>query len=63
MPDQLLTTAEVAARLGVKRRQVQALIKRNLLPAARYGRAWLVKESDLAAYRPRPAHRPRKETP
>lgn len=46
----MLTTAEVAERLQVTQRRVQALIKDKRLPAERYGRAWLVQRTDLEAF-------------
>jgi excisionase family DNA binding protein len=43
----LLTTTEVAARLKVSVRWVQALIASGRLPSERKGRDYFVKESDL----------------
>ena len=45
-----LTTAQVAKRLGVTRRRVQALIKRGQLEADRYGKAYLISEEQLQAF-------------
>jgi len=60
----LLSTPEVADRLGINRRRVLALIDSGRLPARRVGRSYAVTEADLIAYRPRPrgwpAGRPRK---
>lgn len=57
----LLTTAQVAERLGVHRTRVNVLIKEGRLPAQRYGRAFLVQEKDLALVAERPAGRPPKK--
>ncbi len=56
----LLTTAEVAERLGVHRTRVNVLIKEGRLPAQQYGRAYLVNEKDLKLVENRKTGRPRK---
>ena len=56
----LLTTAEVAARLGVTRWRINALIKSKRLPAERFGAIFLVRESDLRLVENRKPGRPRK---
>jgi excisionase family DNA binding protein len=48
--DELLTTAEVAARLKVTRQTVQRLINAGNLVASRVGREWRVKRSELDAF-------------
>jgi excisionase family DNA binding protein len=48
--DELLTTAEVAARLKVTRQTVQRLINAGDLVASRVGREWRVKRSELDAF-------------
>lgn len=58
----LLTTAEVAERLGVHRTRVNVLIKEGRLPAQRFGRAYLVLEKDLQLVSERPVGRPAKES-
>jgi excisionase family DNA binding protein len=45
----LLTTAQAAERLGVSPRRVVALITAGRLPAAKFGRDWVIREADLAA--------------
>ncbi len=50
----LLTTAEVADRLGITVGRVQQLIWEGKLPAERMGRDYLIKESDLALVTDRP---------
>jgi len=57
----LLTTAQVAEKLGVHRTRVNVLIKAGRLPAQRYGRAFLVEEKDLALVSERPVGRPPKQ--
>lgn len=58
----LLTTAEVAERLGVHRTRVNVLIKEGRLPAQRFGRAFLVQEKDLHLVSERPVGRPPKQS-
>lgn len=50
----LLSTTEVAERLGVTSRRIVALITAGKLRATRVGRAWVIKSSDLAAVQERP---------
>jgi excisionase family DNA binding protein len=57
----LLTTAQVAERLGVHRTRVNVLIQEGRLPAQRFGRAYLVQEKDLQLVSNRPVGRPPKE--
>lgn len=56
----LLTTAEVAERLGVHRTRVNVLIKEGRLPAQQFGRAYLVNEKDLKLVENRKPGRPPK---
>lgn len=58
----LLTTAQVAERLGVHRTRVNVLIKEGRLPAQRFGRAYLVLEKDLQLVSERRVGRPPKES-
>ena len=57
----LLTTPQVAERLGVTVRRVQALIKDGRLPSQQFGRDHLIRESDLKLVQNRKPGRPRKE--
>ena len=54
----LLTTKEVAERLGVSIRRVQAMITAGRLPATRLGRDYLVNEKDLKIVEIRKPGRP-----
>lgn len=56
----LLTTKEVAERLGVSVRRVHALIEAGRLPAEKYGRDYLIDEKDLKLVENRKPGRPRK---
>jgi excisionase family DNA binding protein len=56
----LLTSNEVAERLGVHRSRVHVLIKDGRLPAQRFGRAYMVSESDLSLVANRTTGRPPK---
>jgi excisionase family DNA binding protein len=58
----LLSTAEAAARLGMKVRAVQLLIANGTLPAQRVGKSLVIAEKDLkrAENRPRTG-RPKKQ--
>lgn len=58
----LLTTPEVAERLGVSIRRVQALIHDGRLPSQQFGRDHLIRESDLALVADRKPGRPAKNT-
>jgi excisionase family DNA binding protein len=57
----LLTTSEVAARLGVTVKRVQAMIRDERLPAEKRGRDYFIKEADLKLVENRKPGRPRKE--
>jgi excisionase family DNA binding protein len=57
----LLTTAQVAERLGVHRTRVNVLIQEGRLPAQKFGRAYLVQEKDLQLVSHRPVGRPPKD--
>jgi excisionase family DNA binding protein len=57
-----LTAQQVAERLGVTVRRVQAMVKDGRLPATRFGRALVIRESDLSLVQHRAAGRP-KTTP
>ncbi|HVF56598.1 MAG TPA: helix-turn-helix domain-containing protein [Pyrinomonadaceae bacterium] len=56
----LLTTGEVAARLGVTMKRVQAMIRDERLPAEKRGRDYFIKENDLKLVEDRKPGRPRK---
>jgi excisionase family DNA binding protein len=45
-----ITTKEAASALGISRQSVVRLIQRGTLPAARIGRAWLVRSAPLKDY-------------
>ena len=56
----LLTTAQVAERLGVHRTRVNVLIREGRLPAQQFGRAYLIDEKDLVLVAERTVGRPPK---
>jgi excisionase family DNA binding protein len=56
----LLTTNEVAARLGVSVRRVHQFIEEKRLPAEKMGRDYIIKEDDLKLVADRKAGRPPK---
>lgn len=58
---ELLTTKEVAERLGVSIRRIQALITSGNLPATKLGRDYVIKESDLKLVEDRKPGRPSKK--
>lgn len=60
MPDRLLSTAHVAAQIGVTARQVRGYIDRGQLPAQRLGGQWIVQESDLIQFQRPTMGRPKK---
>ena len=59
--ERLLTTPEVAERLGVSVRRVQALIKAGRLPSQQFGRDHVIKESDVRLVEDRKPGRPPKK--
>jgi len=56
----LLTTTDVAERLGVSQRRVLALIKEGRLPAQRLGRDYLIDETNIKLVKDRKPGRPLK---
>jgi excisionase family DNA binding protein len=56
----LLTTKEVALRLGVSVRRVHALIQAERLAAEKFGRDYMIKEEDLKSVEDRKPGRPPK---
>ena len=61
MHKELLTTPEVAQRLGVGIRRVQQFIHEGRLPSQQFGRDHLIKASDLTLVAERKAGRLKKE--
>ena len=59
----LLTTAEVAERLGVHQTRVQVLIREGRLPAQRFGKMFLVDEKHLKLVADRRPGRPPLKAP
>lgn len=57
----LLSTKEVAARLGVSVQRVQAMVKAGRLPAQMIGGIYIIKESDLKLVEDRKPGRPPKQ--
>lgn len=55
----MLTATQAAALLGITPRRVRALIKAGRLPAAKFGRDWLITPTDLDTVRTRINGRPR----
>ena len=55
---EFLTTKEVAARLGITTRRVQALVTAGRLPAQKIGRDYLIREKDLKLVEDRKVGRP-----
>lgn len=57
-PDDLLTTADAAAALGLSPRTVRQHAEAGHLAGRRVGRDWLFRRGDVAAFTPRPRGRP-----
>lgn len=57
-----LTTTMAADKLGVSRRRVIALIEEGRLPAEKFGRDYVIQESDLALVAERKPGRPKKSS-
>jgi excisionase family DNA binding protein len=53
-----LTTKEAAERLGITPARVRQLVLAGSLPAEKFGRDLMIKESDLKLVRVRPMGRP-----
>ena len=53
-----LTTKQVAEKLGVTLRRVQAMIEARRLPATKFGRDYMIKEKDLKLVEERKVGRP-----
>ncbi len=60
MTNDLLSTNEVAEKLGVTSIRVRAMIRNGNLPAQKIGRDYVVKESDLKFVKDRKPGRPAK---
>lgn len=54
----LISTAEIAKRLKISQRRVQAFIEEGRLPAQRVGQTWVVDEGHLKVLRDRRSGRP-----
>jgi excisionase family DNA binding protein len=55
-----LTTKEVAEKLGINVSRVHVLINEGRLPAKKFGRSYMILESDLELVRERKTGRPPK---
>lgn len=55
-----LTTKQVAERLGVTIRRIQALVTSGRLPATKFGRDYMIRVKDLRLVEDRKVGRPRK---
>jgi excisionase family DNA binding protein len=62
-PDDLLTTAQAAERVGIDSSRIRRYIKAGRLPATLYGKTWLIRASDLPLIAERKPGRPRKAAP
>jgi len=58
-PDDLLSTRDAGAELGIGTRRTQTLIEEGRLPAMRIGKFWAIRRGDLDLVRDRPPGRPR----
>lgn len=56
----LLTTLQVAGKLGISVRRVQELVNAGRLPAQQFGRTYVIEEEDLKLVAERKPGRPRK---
>lgn len=63
MSNNLLSTNEVAVKLGVTPIRVRAMIRAGRLPAQKIGRDYVVREPDLRLVENRKSGRPHKEKP
>ncbi len=58
-PEDLLSTVDVAAELGITVTRVNVLIRQYRLKAVRIGKVWIIRRGDLDPVRNRPTGRPR----
>lgn len=56
----MLTTAQVAERLGLDPSRVRVLAAQGRIVAEKVGRDWVFSEDAVAAFVPRPPGRPRR---
>jgi excisionase family DNA binding protein len=61
-PDDLLSTAQAAAELGIKQPRLNVLLNSGRLAAMRVGKVWIIRRGDLDAVRDRRTGRPRKKS-
>ena len=61
--DKTLTTKEAAERLGVSAARVRQMVLGGRLPAEKFGRDLMIKESDLSLVEDRKPGRPPKPQP
>jgi excisionase family DNA binding protein len=59
MATSALTTAQAAQQLGIGESRVLKLIAAGLLPARKFGKAWMIAPRSLEKARRRPDHRGR----
>jgi excisionase family DNA binding protein len=52
--EKFLTVTEIAERLRLDVTRVRLLIRQERLPATKYGKTWLVKESDVREFERKP---------
>jgi len=57
----ILSVKEAATWLNVSTRRVRFLIASGLLKAEKLGRDWILKQSSVDAYVPRPVGRPKRK--
>jgi excisionase family DNA binding protein len=60
---ELLTAAEVAARLGLSVSGVKKMIAEGRLPARKVGWCWVIDAADLESVTVRPVGRPKTKPP
>jgi excisionase family DNA binding protein len=67
--DRLLSTAEVAAQLGVSRQRILELITEDRLPARKVGRSYIIRAADVDSLKlyevgrpPKPSDTPKRAT-
>ena len=60
MSEGYISTADVAARLGITRQRVLQLIAHGQLPALKFANVYMIREADLRLVKDRPPGRPPK---
>jgi excisionase family DNA binding protein len=57
----LLSVLEAARRLDMDTSQLRLMLRKGKIPGTKLGRDWLIKESDVLAFKKNPVGRPKEK--